>query len=428
MKVHILGAGPSGISVAWELSRFTNHDIFVYDKKPGVGGSWWEPRGERRDVHAHRALFDNAFVNTQSILREMNISWDDAFVREQKVYAKIPTKFLKPVDYAALATLAMKVLAFPNVYKRKSVKESIGKLSSYGKKYVKAITYVMDGAGWDVMTAYEFVQNANHIGLSNMYTQRGPGTPLNDSMQKALEDRGVTFVGGKEMKHVEYYDDGFTATFADGETINDGMLVMCVDNSSALKLIGDNWVDGHKKIFESTYGCITVMLDYERPVLYPKELQVAIQTEWNLIPEILEGSNTVACVMCHLTDEILTTPPDTLKARVVEQLTNLGIPEPQNVRIAWGSNWDGERWRFTQSSGVLSVHGQVPFFGRSNKVALCGMMSERHTPYSSIEAAVEVGRSFCNKTFGTRAPLKPILVTDVLIVVIVLMLTILYRR
>ena len=72
------------------------------------------------------------------------------------------------------------------------------------------------------------------------------------------------------------------------------------------------------------------------------------------------------------------------------------------------------KWSFEQSSGVLSLHGQVPFYGESSKVALCGMMSERKTPYSSIEAAIEVGRSFCHETFETRKPLQPVLITHVL--------------
>ena len=78
------------------------------------------------------------------------------------------------------------------------------------------------------------------------------------------------------------------------------------------------------------------------------------------------------------------------------------VPQPASIRIGWGSYWKDGKWSFEQSSGVLSLHGQVPFYGESSKVALCGMMSERKTPYSSIEAAIEVGRSFCHETFETR--------------------------
>ena len=428
MKVHIIGSGPTGISIAWELSRFTDHEIIMYDKKPSMGGSWWEPEGKKRDIHAHRALFDKAFVNTHDLFSEMGISWDDMFVPENREYIEMKGGRLKIKDYMSLASLATRVLLFPEKYKRKTVKDSVGEMSTHGKKFMKTITYVMDGVGWDIMTAYEFIQNANHIGLSEMYTQRGSGTKMNDAMSLALKKRGVKFLGNKTMKKVDYYDKGYVGTFNDGTIINDGMLVLCLDNSSALKLIENNWEGARNKMFTSTYGSLTLMLDYDTPIVLPKEHHIAMNTKWNLIPEKLEGSNTVACVMCNLTEQIMTTPPEKLKVEVVKQLSKLGVRVPNDIRIAWGSHWNGRKWEFTQSSGVLNVNGQVPFFGKSKDVALCGMMSERHTPYSSIEAAIEVGRSFCNQNFKTRGPLKPILVTDILIVLIVLILLMIYMR
>jgi cation diffusion facilitator CzcD-associated flavoprotein CzcO len=73
MKIHIIGAGPSGMSLAWEFLRAGNNDITIYDRKISAGGSWWEPDTESRDLHAHRIVFDEAFVNTQSLFSEMNI-------------------------------------------------------------------------------------------------------------------------------------------------------------------------------------------------------------------------------------------------------------------------------------------------------------------------------------------------------------------
>ena len=79
MKIHIVGAGPSGMSLAWEILRAGDHDITIYDRKPSAGGSWWEPDVNTRDLHAHRIVFDRAFVNTHSLFEEMGIQWDDIF-------------------------------------------------------------------------------------------------------------------------------------------------------------------------------------------------------------------------------------------------------------------------------------------------------------------------------------------------------------
>ena len=79
MRVHVIGAGPTGMSVAWEILRSTDHQVTIYDRKESAGGSWWEPSGGKRDLHAHRIVFDNAFVNTNSLFEEMGIEWDDMF-------------------------------------------------------------------------------------------------------------------------------------------------------------------------------------------------------------------------------------------------------------------------------------------------------------------------------------------------------------
>ena len=46
MKIHIVGAGPTGLSLAWEILRTGEHDVTIYDRKISAGGSWWEPNVE----------------------------------------------------------------------------------------------------------------------------------------------------------------------------------------------------------------------------------------------------------------------------------------------------------------------------------------------------------------------------------------------
>ena len=41
MKIHIVGAGPAGMSLAWELLRAGDHEVTIYDRKLSAGGSWW---------------------------------------------------------------------------------------------------------------------------------------------------------------------------------------------------------------------------------------------------------------------------------------------------------------------------------------------------------------------------------------------------
>ena len=426
MRVHIVGAGPSGMSVAWEILRSTEHEVIIYDRKPSAGGSWWEPETDTRDLHAHRIVFENAFVNTDSLFREMGIKWGDVFQpAKTDVYTTV-FKNLGIRDYGTLTSLATRVLLAPTKYASISLKDALGPLTDKGERLIRTITFVMDGVDWETMSAYEFVKSFDHVGMSKQYTQKVSGKVMNDAMQAALLDKGVTFMFNTQVDTVEYLDDGYEAKFTDGVTISDGLLILCVDNSKALGLIGDNWgPDAAKKIGPSTYGCINVLLDYDEPIEIRSDLEIGMETQMTLQPVVLADGKTISCVICDLTDKTLAMNPDELMAEVIRQL---GVPEPRQSRIGWGAEWKNNTWVFEQSSGVLSLHGQVPFFGKSNHVALCGMMSPRYTPYSSIEAAIEVGRSLCHTQFDTRRPLQPVMVTHVLFILIALILITIYTR
>jgi len=431
MKIHIVGSGPTGMSLAWEILRSGEHDVTIYDRKVSAGGSWWEPEVETRDLHAHRIVFDRAFVNTQSLFSEMNIRWDDIFeyVEKRNIF-EFAFKSLGVKDYGTLISLFSRVLAQPKKYKTISVKDATGNLSESGQKYIEHLPLIMDGVTWDVMTAYEFVKNLDHTILSQMYTQRVSGKVMCDAMEEALIDAGANFIFGTELMNVDYGEDDFVATFSDERIVDDGMLFLCLDNSPAIKLLGDNWgPDALKKVQESTYGAINVLIDYEEAPEIKSDLEIATQTKWNLQPKVLSDGKTISCVICDLTKEILTSSPEIIKAEVIKQL---GLPEPVDMRIGWGAEWEVEKemWTFSQSSGVLSLHGQLPFFGKCRKVAMCGMMSPRETPYSSIEAGIEVSRALSHECFGTREPLKPLLLTQVLLLIVVLLivLVLVYRN
>jgi hypothetical protein len=358
----------------------------------------------------------------------MGIHWGDIFEPVYKGVYEFVFKSLSLKDYGALTSLSTRVLTQPNKYKGVSLKDALGQLSEGGQKILEHLPLLMDGVTWDVMTAYEFVKSFDHVALSKQYTQKVSGKVMCDAMQRALEDIGVGFEFEKELKEVEYLEDGYTAEFSDTTTISDGMLFLCLDNSPALKFLGDNWgPDALKKVQGSTYGAINILLDFDEPVEIKDEIEILMSTKLKLQPVVLSDGHTISCIICDLTEDILTTPPEELRTLV---LGELDVPLPRAMRFGWGADWDGERWQFSQSSGVLSLHGQLPFFGKCPNVAMCGMMSPRNTPYSSIEAAVEVSRSLSHKCFGTREPLNPLLLTQILSItlLVLIVLILIYRN
>jgi len=404
--VYIIGAGPTGMALAWEFRRM-GKDVTVYERKPSAGGSWWEPDLTKRDLHAHRVLFDRAWVNARSLFEEMDIQWTDMFEKHEDQVFGYMFKSLSLTDYLVLLSLPFVAS------KERTVKDVFeGKLSEGGQRFMEHLPLVIDGVPWDVMSSHELLSSVNHVALSGQWTQKVSGKVMGDRMQEALERVGVKFVFNTELTSLDMGEDSYVAKMSNGQTLSRDPLILCVDHSPARTLVKDNWgPDAYEKLTNATYGCINVLLDYpEGAPALSDDLEVAATTQWKLQPRVLSDGKTVSCVICNLTEELLTTDPDTLKRGVIDQL---GVPPPENVRIGWGATWSGGRWQFSQSSGVLTY---LPFYGRCSKVALCGMMSERTTPYASLEAAVEVARSFA----GARRPLDALRLSHLLFVLLVL--------
>jgi len=101
---------------------------------------------------------------------------------------------LKPKDYGVLISLLSRVFTQPTKYKSVSLKDAVGSLSESGQACIEHLPLIMDGVTWDVMTAYEFVKNLDHVALSQPCTQKVSGKVMCDAMEKALLDAGADFV------------------------------------------------------------------------------------------------------------------------------------------------------------------------------------------------------------------------------------------
>ena len=144
----------------------------------------------------------------------------------------------------------------PEKYKSVSLHDYFeNKLSEGGKSIIEHLPINIDGVTWKHMSAYEFIKTGDQLLFSSPYTQKVSGKFMNDAVEEKLLGAGVNFIFGSELEKVEYREDGYEASFSDGTSVSDGMFFMCIDNSPALKLIGDNWGPlDEKKIRSATYG------------------------------------------------------------------------------------------------------------------------------------------------------------------------------
>ena len=161
MRVDIIGAGPTGITVAWLMSK--THEVHVWDIHDTCGGSWWEPPAptpEALSLHAPRVVFKDAFVNTNWLFDEMGLDWDKYFKPGAAVSESIEI-FLKRFsakDYFEFVKFLF--LGFRD--DGRTVKDHLeGKLTPGAERLVATLPIVMDGVDWSRMTAWEFIQSFN---------------------------------------------------------------------------------------------------------------------------------------------------------------------------------------------------------------------------------------------------------------------------
>jgi hypothetical protein len=401
MRVDIIGAGPTGMTVAWLMSK--THEVHVWDLHDTCGGSWWEPPAptpEALSLHAPRVVFKDAFVNTKWLFDEMGLDWDKYFKPGAAVSESIEI-FLKRFsgkDYFEFTKFLF--LGFRD--DGRTIKDHLeGKLSPKAERLVATLPIVMDGVDWSRMTAWEFIQSFNIVAMSSSQTQKVSGRVMGEDMEKVLKKVGVTFHFNEELVDIE------KRIFKSGKSLDENnLMILCLDPGSLKKL----YPKKIKFLEKIEYGCVNVLLHYdERPKKINSYEEVA-DTKWNILPTWLyNDSNILSCVLVEPPD----VPPEELLDGILSQL---GLPFPKHHKFCWGSEWDGIKWNHKQTSGIYDGSG-MSYSSEYKNTMICGMMSKRWTPYASIEAAVEVGRDFCGES-----PKKPMTATLIFYIIICLYL------
>ena len=400
MRVDIIGCGPTGMTIAWIMSK--THEVHMWEKHDTCGGSWWEPPAPTPDalsLHAPRVVFKDAFVNTRWLFDEMGLDWDKYFKSGAAVSESIEI-FLKRFstkDYFEF--IKFLILGFKD--DGRTIKDHLeGKLSPKAESLVATLPIIMDGVDWSRMTAWEFIQSFNIVALSSSQTQKVSGRIMGQDFEKVLKKVGVKFHFKEKLVDIE------KRIFESGKVLNENtLMILCLDPKNLKKLLRPN-SEGVEILEKIEYGCLNVLLHYDvRPKIINSYEEVA-DTKWNILPTwMYEDSNILSCVLIEPPDK----PPNEILDGILKQL---GLPFPKHHKFCWGSEWDGIKWNHNQTSGIYDKDG-MSYSSEYHNTMICGMMSKRFTPYASIEAAVEVGRAFCGET--PKKPMTAILISYIII-------------
>jgi hypothetical protein len=192
----IVGAGASGLTLAWYLSKY-GKKVLIIEQNNKIGGCHKVNRVNGMfSEHGPRVYFDS-FVNFIELLNDMNnfmndkkninnfgLSFYDVFVKYRFNLAlnasPIILKHISFVEFTKLSIEFIKFILNKDKYKNITVLEFLNK-NNFGnkiKKNIDLICRLSDGAGYDKFTLYEFFELINQTMFYLVYQPKKPNDIL----------------------------------------------------------------------------------------------------------------------------------------------------------------------------------------------------------------------------------------------------------
>jgi len=215
-KIVIVGAGPSGLTLAHYLSKYTDSQITVIDREQTIGGCHRvrriknaEKPGELGYFTEHGPrIYNSNYLNFRRILQEdLKADFYKFFKPYDFSMTSIGGQGISHFSAKELFLLLLEFLKLP--FSKSSQKQTVLEFaqkhhfSPESIDYLDRVCRLSDGAGADRYTLFEFLQLPNQHGLYKIYQP----TKANDLQllplwQEYLERRGVKFILGAEVQQL----------------------------------------------------------------------------------------------------------------------------------------------------------------------------------------------------------------------------------
>jgi protoporphyrinogen oxidase len=191
----IVGAGPTGLTLAWLLS--SKHKVALIDSAPTIGGCHRVIRDDGHFTEHGPRVYSSAYKTVESLLNNMDIRWDDIFTPYKFIMGAIGGRTWQSLHVTELLTLASAYvqLAFGRDYSKTSMREFTRDWSRESIDYIERICVLTDGQRADTYPVAKFLQLVNQqTGLYKLYQPKAPNDELLFAQwEQKLRERGVTF-------------------------------------------------------------------------------------------------------------------------------------------------------------------------------------------------------------------------------------------
>ena len=188
----IIGAGPTGLSLAWYLSQ-ENKKILLIDKESSIGGCHRVQRVNGLFTEHGPRVYSDAYLNFIDLLKEMDINFCDLFVPYTFPIANVQNSENKS-HQLSYWEIAIFLINYLNLVINKDYGKDISistfmnnnNFSDSSKEYINRVCRLTDGATPDKYTVFQFMQLLNQQAL---YTLSQPNLPNDRGLLKLWEQK-----------------------------------------------------------------------------------------------------------------------------------------------------------------------------------------------------------------------------------------------
>lgn len=189
----IIGAGPTGLTIAWILAKYGNK-VLIIERESNIGGCHRVTRVDGLFTeHSPRMYFGN-YYGLQMILNDMGHNFNDIFSAYNVGLFNIGYEVIKNLSINEIYCIIKEYLKFMvnKEYSKHITTETFMNNNNFSEKsmnMIDALGRLTDGATMHTYTLYEFLEIVNQNGLYNLYQPNRPNdVGLFNIWEKSLID------------------------------------------------------------------------------------------------------------------------------------------------------------------------------------------------------------------------------------------------
>lgn len=438
-KIAIVGAGPTGLSLAHYISKYTDYSITVFDREAEIGGCHRVRRVDDKFTEHGPRVYSSNYLNFKRILNEIGTDFKNHFVVYNFTILGMSLETIREFSFRELFLL---MLQFFGLFFQKNLESVLdfclrNNFSEKAKGHLDRLCRLTDGAGIERYTVFELMQLPNQHVFYKIYQPNEPNDEKGSWLsiwKYYLESKNVKFRLNQKIESIE-------------ELENFDKIFFAVPPASFSPLFNNVVFSEFSK--ETDYIVYIPITFHYSQKFDLQSIRGVVENDWGVIWVVLsdyfEGSpGVLISAAISKTDSISKTTGKTANESTREELkietfrqikeTLTNLPDPEVSLISPGVYFEDEIYKTVDNAFVLSSTVSKKYYPPkiNDRIYTVGTHNgNSYNYFTTLESAVSNGLSLVHDLFPESKKekvLKPFQLTDLIrFIFIILVLIVVYK-